>query len=280
MIDAIAQRLLNQIAKELSSGDLVFPTAFDLTLRVQQLLKRPDASIDEIAAVIATEPLLSSKILAYANSAAIRGSGPEIADLRTAVMRIGLDAVRSATYTVAVEQLVRSKHMAPYLDVSRMMWEHSLMVAVAARRLARDYRLNPEKAFYLGVVHDVGGFYLLYRCSADAELAHAREVMLDLVFEWHDGIGHALLTTLGVQEELVNAVQDHEADASGLTGVHNWTELLQIADLIGQRLFDWASPEQRARRKNALPAALFDAAQLEARLAQAREDRASLAAMG
>jgi len=280
MPDALANRLLAQIAQELSSPDLVFPTSFDLTLRVQNLLKRPETGIDQIAALVATEPLLSSKIMAYANSTAVRGSGPEITELRTAVMRIGLDAVRSVSYTVAVEQLVRSKHMAPYMDVSRLMWEHSLMVAVLGRRLAREYRLNPEKAFFLGVIHDLGGFYLLYRCSADAELARDREQLLDLVFDWHDGIGHALLSALGVQEELVTAVQDHESDASGLTGVRNWTELLLVADQLVQTAIDWATPEQRARRGGKLPETLLDTAARDELMAQAREDRASLTAMG
>ena len=93
MPDDVSPRLLSQIAQELSAPDVVFPTAFDVTLRMQNMLKRADVGIEEISDLMSTEPLMSSKILSYANSAAVRGSGPEISELHKAVLRIGLDAV-------------------------------------------------------------------------------------------------------------------------------------------------------------------------------------------
>jgi len=275
MFNEAVTRLLEQIALELSAPEVVFPTSFELTIRVQALLKDPNVSIEKLSEFIGTEPLMSSRIIAYANSAALRGVGPEIVDLHSAIMRIGLDAVRSVSYTLAVEQLIRSKHMLPFQDLSSKIWEHSLAVAAIARRLARQSRMNAEKAFFMGMVHDIGAFYLLFRCSMNEEIAKDREVLIQLVYYWHDGIGHALLSAMNQSEDILTAVQDHEAPTS-IDNLRNWTSLLSCADWLGQQLVDWAPEELRAQRPHTISETLFDAAAQAEILDQTREEMASL----
>lgn len=278
MFNEVATRLLEKIAAELSAPDVVFPTSFDLTLRMQAMLKDPDVSIDKLAELIKAEPLMSTKILAYANSAALRGSASDaITDIGKAIMRIGLDAVRSVSYAMSVEQLIRSRHMLPFQHVSNDIWEHSLSVAAVGRILARQNRMNVEKAFFMGMIHDLGAFYLLFRCSSDPQLAANPEALVELVFEWHDGIGHALLSAMGQQEDVLNAVQDHEAPAT-VTSLNNWTALLTCADHLGQQIADWVPAELRARNPRSVSEALLDAEAQADILEQAREQLASLRA--
>lgn len=277
MFDDVALHLLEQIARELSGTDIVFPTSFDLTLRLQALLKNPDASIEQVAALIRAEPLMSTKVLAYANSAAVRGTGPEVADLGQAIMRIGLDAVRTVSYTLAVEQIIRSRHMLPLHDLSNAIWEHSLAVAALARLLAARQRMNPEKAFFLGMIHDIGAFYLLFRCSQEPRLAGDREALVEAVYQWHDGIGHALLAAMGQHEDILSAVQDHEA-ATTVSQLGNWTAILIGADLLAQRIADWVPPALRAASPRALAGTVLAAdAQIDL-VDQAEADMASLRA--
>ncbi len=277
MFNEVAKRLLERIARELSAPEVVFPISFELTIRVQALLKDPNVSIDKLTEYIRTEPLMSSKLIAYANSAALRGIGQETLDLHSAVMRVGLDAVRTVSYTLAVEQIIRSKHMMPFQNLSKKIWEHSLAVAAVARILAKRARMNVEKAFFLGMVHDLGAFYLIFRCSEDAELAQDREQLVDLVFEWHDGIGHALLSAMGQPDDVLTAVQDHEATTS-ITSISNWTALLTCSDWLGQQLSDWAPEALRAQTPHALPETVLSTEEQTEILEQAREDLASLQA--
>lgn len=277
MFNEVAARLLERIAQELSAPDLVFPTSFDLTIRVQALLKDPNVSIEKLAESIRTEPLMSSKIIAYANSAALRGAAGEIMDLQPAILRIGLDAVRTVSYSLAVEQIIRSKHMMPFHDLSNAIWEHSLAVAAIAKLLARRAKLNPEKAFFLGLVHDLGAFYLLFRCAEDPDLASNRSQLLELVFEWHDGIGHALLSAMGQAEDVVTAVQDHESPMT-IDTLNNWTALLACADQLSQPILDWVPPELRALKPREIADTLFNEADLAEIESQARESLTSLRA--
>lgn len=275
MFNEVATRLLDQIARELSGSDVIFPTSFDLTLRVQALIKNPDTTIDKLAELVRAEPLMSTKVLAYANSAAVRGVGPEITDVGRAILRIGMDAVRTVSYTLAVEQIIRSKHMQPFQALSNAIWEHSLCVAAIARILGVRQRMNPEKAFFVGMIHDIGAFYLLFRCSQDSVLAGNRDELLELVFQWHDGIGHALLSAMGQPEDVLTAVQDHEAPMT-VGSLNSWTAILTASDCLGQGITDWVPPPLRAAIPRTISEKLISAEDQEAILAQAREDLASL----
>lgn len=275
MFNEVASRLLQQIAVELSAPEVVFPTSFELTIRVQALLKDPNVSIEKLTEFIRTEPLMSSKILAYANSAALRVSGPEIAELNMAIMRVGLDAVRTVSYTLAVEQIIRSKHMMPFQDLSNKIWEHSLAVAAVARILAKRVRMNAEKAFFLGMVHDLGAFYLIFRCAKDPELAANRKELVELAFQWHDGIGHALLSAMNQPEDVLTAVQDHEASAD-ITNLSNWTNLLATADWLGQRIADWVPEELRTENSRAVAEKVLKPEEQEEIVEEAKELLTSL----
>lgn len=270
-------RLLQQIAQELSAPEVIFPTSFELTMRVQALLKDPDVSIDKLSELIKTEPLMSAKIVAYANSAAVRGVGAEVTDLGAAIMRVGLDAVRTVSYTLAVEQIIRSKHMQPFQQLSSKIWEHSLGVAAIARILARRSRMNAEKAFFMGMVHDIGAFYLMFRCSKDVDLSGNRDELIQLVFEWHDGIGHALLSAMGQSEDILTAVQDHEAPTT-VTSLSSWTAILACADTLGQLLADWVPGELRDLHPRVVSETLLDAQTQAEILEQAKEELKSLRA--
>jgi HD-like signal output (HDOD) protein len=277
MFNEVASRLLERVARELSAPDVVFPISFELTMRVQSLLKDPNVSIEKLTEFIRTEPLMSSKLIAYANSAALRGSGPEIMDLSSAIMRVGLDAVRTVSYTLAVEQIIRSKHMMPFQELSSKIWEHSLTVAAVAKILAKRSRMNSEKAFFLGMVHDLGAFYLLFRCSEDTELAADRAQLVELVFQWHDGIGHALLSAMGQPEDVLNAVQDHEASVT-INSIGNWIALLSCSDWLGQRLSDWVPEELRAQNPRTIAETLLSPEEQDEILEQAKENLDSLRA--
>lgn len=203
-------RILEDIARDLS-GDVNFPTCMDAAMMVRDTLRDPMVGIPLVVRAISAEPLISSKLLRLANSVAYNPSGTTITDLDTAVSRLGFEVVRTTSLAVALEQMLKSRNLSAYNKISRATWEHAIHVAAIARVLARRLgRINPDDAMLAGLVHNIGIFYLLYRAAEYAEYRDTPEAMLELLAGWHESIGESLLHILGMPEQIILAVRDHE----------------------------------------------------------------------
>lgn len=206
-----AYRFLHDVADDLSSGDVSFPTFLDATLKVRMALNSPALTVDALARIVVSEPLLSVKVVRLANSVALNASGKPVSDVKSAVIRVGFASIRTLAITVAMEQLLQAKDLEPYLEKARALWEHSLEVAALAYVIARRLtNFNPHEALFAGLVHDIGQFYLLSRAAKRPELASSDLELSRLMFEWHASVGNAVLSALGVPEEILRAVDEHE----------------------------------------------------------------------
>ncbi len=243
--------LHDQIARDLSGGNVVFPTYFSITLKVRNLLKDPNLTLDGLVKGITLEPLLATRLIQYANVAALRGSAGEVTDLKFAILRIGMDAVRAVSFALAIEQLALSKHMAPFAVMSQHLWEHSVTTAAIAECLARRNRkVRPDEALFAGLVHDIGAFYLLYRCAEHPVLSQDHETMIGLLVDWHDSIGHALLAAMEQPDVILDAVRDHES-AGIITdvGMVSLRDIVVLADRFAHGIASWLPREEIARRQ-------------------------------
>lgn len=278
MLLEAADLLLKQIAKDLSSENVVFPTCFDLTLRIRSVLKDPDVSVDQLAKVVGAEPLLSARILNVANSVAARGGGSKISGIKQAIMRIGMERVRSVSFALAMEQLARSRHMVPFQDLSRNIMEHSMVAAGASRCLARRYPCGvaPDHALFAGLVHDLGAFYVLFRAAEDPVLAREQSQIVTLMENWHDNIGTLLLSAMNTAEDVVAAVEAHESDQE-VGEIASLREILIIADRFAHQVSSWRTEAYRLERQAMLDRQ-FDAETQQAILAEAKTELADLQA--
>jgi HD-like signal output (HDOD) protein len=157
---------LKTIADQAGRGELTFPTNLNASLKIQQALDDPDCHIEAAAKLVMAEPLLSARTEAVANSVAYNQSGAEISNVRSAVARLGFRTLRSLAATVVVRQF-GSKLSDPALRAkATQLWEHTAHVAALAHVIARRVtHLDPETAMFAGIVHEVGGFYLLSRAA-------------------------------------------------------------------------------------------------------------------
>ena len=231
-------RILEDIAKDLS-GEMNFPTYLDASMTVRNVLRDPLVSVDKVAQVISVEPLIAAKLLRLANSIAYNPSGKSIADVRTAIHRVGFETVRTTSMSVAMEQMLRSKNLAAFEDIGRLTWEHSLQVAAIARVLARRLgRVNPEDAMLAGMVHDIGVFYLLYRAAEYPEYKENREDLLSLVIGWHESIGESLLAALGIPEHITQAIREHD-ELRHVETPSSLADALYFANLLAGGNYEW-----------------------------------------
>lgn len=241
-----AQRfqMLEDIAKELS-GEVVFPTYFDAILRLRKILQDPDQGMGDIAAAISVEPLISAKLLHLANSVAFNPDGREVVDLKSAVMRLGLNTVRSAALSIVMNQLLRARGMADYAVVTQGLWEHSIKTSAAARVIARNgTRLNADEAMLAGLLHDLGAFYMLYRATQYDELRHRPDSIKYLIIQWHESIGVALLNALGIPEEIVDSTIDHDRLRPPPSPIRNLRDVIYVANMLAGGHFEWLMQDQ------------------------------------
>ncbi|WP_374680799.1 HDOD domain-containing protein [Accumulibacter sp.] len=274
-------RILEDIARDLSSDMVCFPTFLDITFQVRTALKKPDLTIEQLGTLVSAEPLMSTKIIRLANSAAMNRSGRIIADLNRAIARVGMEAVRSVSFAVAMEQLLNSKKMAPFEALSRRLWEHSMHVAALSRVLARRLtKISPDEAMFAGLVHDIGVFYLLSRAANFPDLIADPAELHQLLVQWHADIGHALLAAMGLPDELLTVVQEHELEHA-MDSVSTLAEVLFVANRLANVQHGWRDPAYSAPPDAAVVAQIFAADELEPLLAESADDVASLkAALG
>ncbi|HXE40658.1 MAG TPA: HDOD domain-containing protein, partial [Azonexus sp.] len=156
------QTALDAIAADAARGEMVFPTHTEIALRVQRALDDPDCSIDQLSKLIAAEPMLSARVVGIANSVAYNPSGRAMSDVRSAVSRLGFNTLRTLVTAVIVRQMQGMSQSPEHRQLAGRLWEHTAHVAALARVIARRVtRQDPEAAFFAGIVHEVGGFYLI-----------------------------------------------------------------------------------------------------------------------
>ncbi|MBA5639197.1 HDOD domain-containing protein [Duganella sp. LX20W] len=156
-----------QIAAQASRGELTFPTNVNASLRLQQALNDPDCHIDAAAKLIQADPLLAARTVAIANAVAYNRSGNEISSVRAAVQRLGMRTLQSQVAALIVRQLGGQSSDPAVKAKAAQLWEHTAHVAALAQVIARRVtHVDPDTAMFAGIVHEVGGFYLLSQAGA------------------------------------------------------------------------------------------------------------------
>jgi HD-like signal output (HDOD) protein len=221
------------LATELSSGKVELPGFPDIVARVQRVLADENVSTDKVVKVLGTEPVLSGQLLSVANSVALNPSGKSVTDLRTAIARVGLNTVRTATLAYAVRLLragAELKSIAPQLNE---LWQRNVLVASISYVLARKRtQVNPDSALLTGLLHGVGRLYIMTRAVRHAALFSNPSSYQLIERDWHLSIATALLENWEIAPEIIAAVRDSEDYAREPRGPACLTDVLVAANMI------------------------------------------------
>ena len=199
-------QIFKDIAAQAGRGELTFPTNVNASLKLQQALDNPDCHIDAAAKLVMADPLLSARTVAIANSAAYNRSGNEITNVKVAVSRLGFRTLKSLVASVIVRQL-DSKITNPQLKAkAAQLWEHSAHVSALAQVIAKHVtKVDPDTAMFAGIVHEIGGFYLLSRAEEFPGLLDGDP---ENWIEYGEKlIGRGVLKKLGVPDTVMEAVE-------------------------------------------------------------------------
>jgi putative nucleotidyltransferase with HDIG domain len=204
--DPNQQTLVGQLQRDLARGTSDLPTLPRSVTEALRLARKPALDFNEVSNVAASDPPLSARIVAVANSALYARAGmPRIASVRQAAVRLGTQATRDVLYQVAYASMFVD---APrFRDLVEATFQHGVRAARAARLLAADRGLDPDVAFLAGLLHDIGRarcWKLLARLR-NVEVADARSA----VDELHAEAGSELAAAWNLPEEVIEACRWH-----------------------------------------------------------------------
>lgn len=224
--------MLIDIAKELE-GEVIFPICFDASVQISTVMKSKSASIQRIAHEIQKDPLITAKILKLSNSVVYNPMGKMIAELHSALTRVGMETARSVALACAMQQLIRSRDLTAFDELSSRLWLHSLKTSMIARVIARRLtRVNPDVAMLAGLVHDLGAFFMLDRAGRYPELLERPKTVEYLVAQWHESVGNILLDSLGLPEEIVAAVNEIDQPRNFIETPRTLSDVVYVANLF------------------------------------------------
>ena len=229
-----AFEFVRELATELSSSTIELPSFPEVALRVQKVLSEEEANAERVVRVLGAEPVLATRVLSMANSAALNPGGKPVTELRAAVTRLGFDALRSAAVSFAMAQLRRAKAFSGIERHLNVLWQHSVLVAslcfVVARR---SCKVSPDMAMLTGLVHGVGKLYILTHSMRHPALFGDQTMYQRIVRDWHGNIAKALLESWFLADDIVNAVSSYEDSARELRGTSAaLADVLEIADML------------------------------------------------
>jgi HD-like signal output (HDOD) protein len=273
----VAFTFVQALASELSGGKIELPGFPHIVMRVQRVLADENADNNRIVKVLGSEPVLASQIVRMANSAALNPAGVPVTDLRSAVSRVGLDTVRSATIAFAVRQLRDAPILKGLEAPLGLLWKRSVLVAslscVIARRLTH---INPDTALLSGLLQGIGRLYILTRASGHRALFADQDAYQSIEQDWHLSIAAALLENWGIADEIVQAVHESEnfdRDARGPVGL---ADVLVVGTILAEHHNQPQVLQAQVHCAKPLHKLKLDAAACEAFISESSKDIESL----
>jgi len=177
--------------------------------QLDALICDPDSSIEDMAAVINTDPALVSRLLKIVNSS-FYGLPSKIDTISRAITIVGIRELRTLVLATSVINSFRG--IPSSLVNMDKFWRHSLACAIAARLIAEETKQpEPEQFFIAGLLHNIGSL-VLYQSLPEMALeamrsaSHDNESLYDAetrIIGFHHGeVGAVLIENWGLPDKL------------------------------------------------------------------------------
>ncbi len=195
----------------MTASDL--PTIPVVATKVMQLIESENATAEELAKLVASDPAVAARVLKISNSS-FYGCQRQIQTLSHAIVVLGFATLKSLVVAASVKQVYQ-----PYGLTEKMLWEHSFGAGLAARIIARETRLvSVEEAFLGGLFHDIGKIIMNAMNKQQFQEAMQRCYNDGLTFEeaerqvysyTHAEVGGLVIKKWNFPDMLMRAVLNH-----------------------------------------------------------------------
>lgn len=197
------------------------PTLPELAHKILALRANPDATVDELAEIVALDPVLAAQVIRYANSA-LFGMNGAVKTLYDAIFRVlGFDTVMHLALGMAVGKSFKLPDKGP-LGLT-CYWQDSTYSAALCQKLAecmQKYdRPKPGTAYLAGLLHNIGilvlghefrtEFFWLNKLSASKPDVPIHTLIRQMLGVDHAQLGAWLMNAWGMPDEITIAVAQH-----------------------------------------------------------------------
>src|ERR1700677_1172436 len=186
-----ALAFLQKLAEEVSEGSIDLPCFPDVVIRISTALADPNTTSDHVVTIVGAEPRLAARILQTANSAAFNSSGKPLADLRSAITRLGHQMVHGTAMSYAMQQMQNEASLRSIAEPLTQLWNKSIAVASISRIVAARTRLSADEAFLTGLLHGIGNLYIMARAATQAAGLGSQHAWMELISGWQASIREA-----------------------------------------------------------------------------------------
>ena len=240
-----------------SSGALPSPTG--VGMKILEITRTDDYSVDEMADAIMSDPSLTGRILQLANNASVAGS-ESVTTVTGAIMRLGSSTVRTLALAFSLISDREAGACRPF-DYERY-WSLSLARGVGAQVLADHTGVaKPEEAYICGLLCEVGMLALasvhsarygeILNATAGASFDELREAEFEAFDIDHATVVECMLADWGLPStfgEAIGGFSRHRRIGESPALVEGLADLLRLADTIGSALLlGETSPVRRLR---------------------------------
>ena len=216
------------------------PTLPATMLRVMELADDPNCSSADLAQVVLTDASLAAQVLKLANSS-YYGFAGKISSVHQAVVLLGLTTLKNALLSTSVLDIYRNR--AVLIDIEGL-WLHSVATATAAKLIAKrvHYR-NAEKAYTVGLLHDIGKIVVAryHPASLSAVSGMVRKEHCSvydaeerILGASHAAIGGALMERWNMPQAITEAVTHHHHPTRS-EGSFHIAAICYLANILAHR---------------------------------------------
>ncbi|MFW7525576.1 HDOD domain-containing protein [Vibrio ostreicida] len=127
------------------------PRIHKILQELLDMVNKDEVDFGELSKKIATDQILSARLLRMANSAHF-GGNKSVASVNEALLRVGTGPVRTL---VVASVLSGVFHKVQTLDMTQY-WEDTFEVSVIASKIADETDMDTNEVFTTGILHNIG----------------------------------------------------------------------------------------------------------------------------
>ncbi|MBF0264867.1 MAG: HDOD domain-containing protein [Gammaproteobacteria bacterium] len=231
------EQILFAVTKDIRQGKIELPSMPDIAFRIRELIDSKEATIDDIAKIVMTEPAITAKIIKVANSS-VYFRGREITECKSAISVLGTTITSQYVTAFTTKELFKTNNKAllKYFD---LLWKHSIRISSISFVIAKlTGRINTGEALLAGLLHDIGKIAIINKLASYPEIITDEKKINHILLKASHQISTMILESFNFPKAMITAakeVENWQRDTDKPADLADVVNLAHIYTLFGSK---------------------------------------------